>query len=111
MVTVNRIINLNSPKKMKTKKATSAWTIVEHSQSDTSIYDQNNRLICTKSIDDEDCTEDNQEELEAEVSKDFNLIVCAPEMLQLLKYLNACGGLGADKHSKIEELINFAGKG
>ena len=86
------------------------WEIVEHSWSDTSIYDQDGRLICTKSIDDEETNEENQDEREEEVSKDFNLIVLAPEMRDLLKYLNACGGLGYEKHDKIEKLLNRAKK-
>lgn len=95
---------------MKTK-----WKIVEHSWSDTSIYDENNRLVCTKSIDDEDCTEENQEELEAEVSKDFNLIVCANEMLDMLKTVSNCMHMAGNEKDKlllqeIDELVNFAEK-
>jgi len=95
---------------MKTK-----WKIVEHSWSDTSIYDRDGRLICTKSIDDEDCTEENQEELESEVQKDFNLIVCAPEMLDMLKTVSNCMHMVGNERNQlllqeIDELINFAEK-
>jgi len=95
---------------MKTK-----WKIVKHSWSDTSIYDRDGRLICTKSIDDEDCTEENQEELESEVQKDFNLIVCASEMLDMLKTVSNCMHMVGNPNDKllleeIDELINFAEK-
>lgn len=91
---------------MKTK-----WKIVEHRWSDTSIYDENNRLICTKSIDDEE----NQEELESDTQKDFNLIVCVNEMLDMLKTVSNCMHMvGDSKYDmllvEIDELINFAGK-
>lgn len=66
---------------MKTK-----WEIVEHNWSDTSIYDQDGRLVCTRCIEDE-CTEENQDELEDQVSKDFGLIVLAPEMKDHLENL------------------------
>lgn len=60
------------------------WDVVEHSWSDTSIYNQDNEIICTLSIDDEDTTEENQEEREQIVSERFLLISKAPEMLEML---------------------------
>jgi len=33
------------------------------------------------------------------------LIASAPELLEMLQYLNACGGLGTEKHERIEALI------
>ena len=36
------------------------------------------------------------------------LISKAPEMLEMLQYLNRRGGLGLDIHNKIEQLINQA---
>lgn len=82
------------------------WEVVEHSWSDTSIYNQDGKTICTMSIDDEDTTEENQDERENEVSRNFNLIACAPEMLEFIKehyrYLN----IGDQKKAK--ELIKKA---
>lgn len=82
------------------------WEIVEHSWSDTSIYNQDGRLICTKSIDDEDTTEENQDEREEEVSRDFNLIVCGQEAIALLERIYS-----ADESVhplEIKELLNRA---
>lgn len=73
------------------------WEVVEHSWSDTSIYNQDGKTICTLSIDDEDTTEENQEERENEVSETFNLIACAPELLETL-----CG-LVSDVQNLIQE--------
>lgn len=39
---------------------------------------------------------------------DALLISKAPEMLEMLKYLNKKGGLGLDIHDKIEQLIKQA---
>lgn len=48
------------------------WEVVEHSWSDTSIM-CGDKTICTMSIYDE-ATEETQEELEDEVSRNFKLI-------------------------------------
>lgn len=37
------------------------------------------------------------------------IIAVAPKMINLLKYLNNCGGLGLDKHKFIEDVLNEAG--
>lgn len=60
------------------------WEIVEHNWSETSIYNQDGRLICTKIIEFE-AIEENQDELGEEVLKDFNLIICGVKALELLK--------------------------
>ena len=57
------------------------WELVEHNWSDTSIYDKNGNVVCTKSIYDE-ATEETQDELENKVSNNFKLLVCAPEMFE-----------------------------
>lgn len=62
------------------------WEVVEHSWSDTSIYDQDGNVICTKSIYDE-ATEETQDQLESEVSDNFNLIAAAPDLLKELIHL------------------------
>ncbi|MBE8727963.1 hypothetical protein [Flavobacterium hungaricum] len=61
------------------------WEVVEHSWSDTSIYDQDGNVVCTMCIDDEDTTEENQEEREQIVSANFKLIEASPDMLDVLK--------------------------
>jgi len=87
------------------------WEIVEHSWSDTSIYNQDGRLICTKSIDDEDTTEENQDEREEEVYRDFNLIVCGQEALEVLEIILKEYELGivtGIDSRKVKELLNRA---
>jgi len=81
------------------------WEFVDHSWSDTSIKNQDGKTICTLSIDDEDPTEENQ------VSEIFNLIACAPELLNELQNiikeydLDIVQGIDA---RKIRELIKKA---
>lgn len=92
---------------MKTK-----WEIVEHNWSDTSIYDQDGRLICTRCIEDE-VTEENQDELGEEVLKDFNLILCGQEALETLEMILKEYGLGivtGIDALKIKSLLNRAKK-
>jgi hypothetical protein len=62
----------------------SKWKKCEHSWSDTSIYDEDGRQVCTKSIRDE-ATETTQDELDKQVQKDFDLISAAPDLLEALK--------------------------
>lgn len=62
------------------------WEVIEHSWSDTSIYDQDGNVICTKSIYDE-ASEETQDELESIVSDNFKLIAAAPEMLDVIMNL------------------------
>lgn len=83
------------------------WEIVEHSWSDTSIYNQDGRVICTKSIDDEDTTEENQDEKENEVSKDFNLIVLAPDMKEILIKLYSQGSFHSEDFKTVANLIGL----
>jgi len=86
------------------------WEVIEHSWSDTSIYDEAKNVICTKSIYDE-CTEETQEEVENEVSKNFKLIACAPEMLEVLQNIVKEYDLDIVKGidvRKIKELISKA---
>lgn len=59
------------------------WEVVEHSWSDTSII-CGDKTICTMSIYDE-ATEDTQDELEDEVSRNFKLIASAPKLLDALQ--------------------------
>jgi len=59
------------------------WEVVEHSWSDTSIM-CGDKTICTMSIYDE-ATEETQDELEDEVSRNFKLIASAPELLEACK--------------------------
>jgi len=82
------------------------WEVVEHSWSDTSIYNQDGKTICTLSIDDEETTEENQEERENEVSEIFSLIACAPEMLEFIK--DHYRYLKIDDQNKAAELIKKA---
>ena len=87
------------------------WEIVEHSWSDTSIYNQDGRLICTKSIDDEETTEENQDEREEEVSRDFNLILCGQEALEALEMIlkeYELGIVDGIDSRKIKMLLNRA---
>lgn len=72
---------------MEFKGTKGIWEVVEHNWSDTSIY-CGDKVICTQSIY-EETTEENQEELENEVSRNFKLISKAPEMLEMLmNYIN-----------------------
>lgn len=93
---------------MKTK-----WEIVEHNWSDTSIYNQDGRLICTRCIEDE-CTEENQDELGEEVLRDFNLIVLLPEIYEAIEEF--CmrvekGEVRSTKtYNKFKDLLNRAKK-
>ena len=89
---------------MKTK-----WEIVEHNWSDTSIYEQDGRLICTRCIEDE-ATEENKDELGEEVLRDFNLIVLAPEMRKLLIKIYESEEIEGDYliWKEIEEILNRA---
>lgn len=59
------------------------WTIHEHSWCDTSISDANGETVCSLSIEDE-CTEENQEEWEANMAARACLLVAAPDMLDAL---------------------------
>lgn len=59
------------------------WEVIEHSWSDTSIYNQDNETICTLSISDL-ATEENQEDLEKLVSERFELIRHSPDMFNLM---------------------------
>jgi hypothetical protein len=59
------------------------WEVVEHSWSDTSIM-CGDKTICTMSIYDE-ATEETQNELEDEVSRNFKLIVSSPHLLDALQ--------------------------
>ena len=61
------------------------WTFVEHSWSDTSIYDGDERIALI-SIRDR-ATESNQEELEIEANRNAKLMTAAPEMYEALKNL------------------------
>lgn len=55
------------------------WEVIEHNWSDTSLT-CGDKTIAKKSIYC-DATEETQEETEVEVSANFRLISCAPEML------------------------------
>lgn len=68
---------------MEFKGTKGKFEVVEHSWSDTSLY-CGDYCIATKSIYDE-ATEENQEQLELEVSLNFKLLSKAPEMLEMLK--------------------------
>jgi len=83
------------------------WEIVEHSWSDTSIYNQDGRLICTKSIDDGDTTEENQDEREEEVSRDFNLIVLASQMKYCLDKLYNQGKFHSEDFKTVADLLGL----
>jgi hypothetical protein len=95
---------------MKEFKGTKGdWELVEHSWSDTSIICRD-KTICTKSIYDE-CTEETQEEVEAETSANFKLIVASKELLEALKELVEVLGEDWDKnlsYIKAIEAINKA---
>ena len=83
-----------------------SWEIVEHSWSDTSIYNvETGRQICTKSIDDEECTEENQDELEEQTSEDFKLIVLAPKMRHILNKLYNQGSFHSEDFRTVADLL------
>lgn len=66
---------------MKEFKGTKGkWEVIEHSWSDTSLV-CGNKTLATQSIY-EEATEENQDELETEVSANFKLIAAAPDLLQ-----------------------------
>lgn len=52
------------------------WEVIEHSWSDSSIYDSNGKCILTVSIYN-DATEENQEDLEDEMADKLNAIIHA----------------------------------
>lgn len=60
------------------------WRVVKHNWSDVSIYDDNDNVICNKSIA-YDATEKNIKNLELEMIKHFNLMSAAPDLLENLK--------------------------
>lgn len=68
---------------MEFKGTKGKWELIEHNWSDSSIM-CGDGVICTSSIYD-DATEENQEQLESEMSANMTLIASAPEMLNLLK--------------------------
>lgn len=80
------------------------WEVIEHSWSDTSIYDQDGNVICTKSIYDE-ATEETQDQLESEVSDNFNLIAVAPVMFQELVKIFETYDKGTDTYKRLEQII------
>ena len=71
------------------------WQIVEHSWSSTSIYDDNDEVICTLSIEDR-ATEENQSELEKEMDAKARIIASAPLMLKVRKELASALNLTID---------------
>lgn len=85
------------------------WKIVEHNWSDTSIYDKDGRLICTRCIEDE-ATEENQDELGEEVLRDFNLIVLAPSMKEILIKLYNQGSFHSEDFKTVSGLIGLESK-
>lgn len=74
---------------MKEFKGTKGiWTVEEHSWSDTSLM-CGEKTIATMSIY-HDATEETQEELENEVTANFNLLAAAPELLEALQEAILC---------------------
>jgi hypothetical protein len=65
------------------KHSSTPWRKFEHSWDSTSIADSNGNIICSLSIYDE-ATEENQQELEAQMDANAKLIKAAPELLQNL---------------------------
>lgn len=62
------------------------WKYVEHSWSDTGIYDELGRHIAALSIR-YDCDEDTQDACEKRMGEEARLIAAAPEMLAMLEEL------------------------
>jgi hypothetical protein len=60
------------------------WTVHDHSWCDTSILDANRETVCSLSIK-YDCTEETQEEWEANMAQRARLIAAAPDMLAALE--------------------------
>jgi hypothetical protein len=78
------------------------WEIVEHSWSDTSLV-FGNKTICTNSIYDE-ATEETQDELESEVSANFNLMSASLDMLEALqKVYRLAKKIGLEEDLDFEE--------
>lgn len=94
---------------MKEFKGTNGkWEVIEHNWSDTSIM-CNGMTLCKFELDDvEDDDLTDSDLSEEENSYNIKLISKAPEMLEMLQYLNRRGGLGLDIHNKIEQLIKQA---
>jgi hypothetical protein len=44
-----------------------------------------------------------------EIEDNAKLVATAPKMVEVLKYLNNCGGLGFEKHKFIEDVLKDAG--
>lgn len=77
--------NIKTTKEFKGTKG--VFEVIEHSWSDTSLV-CGNKTIATLSIYDE-ATEDNQEELEREVSANFKLFSKSTELLEKFQILLA----------------------
>ena len=45
-----------------------------------------------------------------EIEDNAKLVSTAPKMVEILKYLNNCGGLGFEKHKFIEDVLTQAGQ-
>lgn len=72
------------------KHSSTPWRKFEHSWDSTSIADSNGNIICSLSIYDE-ATEENQQELEAKMNANANLIKTAPELLEALRnFVSVC---------------------
>lgn len=72
------------------KHSSAPWRKFEHSWDSTSIADSDGNIICSLSIYDE-ATEENQQELEAQMDANANLMKAAPELLKALQnFVSVC---------------------
>jgi hypothetical protein len=69
---------------MEHKHSPAPWSTIEHSWSDTSIFDKDNNVVCSLSVEGE-CDENNQEQFEQLMAANAKLISKAPKMLEFLK--------------------------
>lgn len=96
---------------MKEFKGTKGkWEVCEHSWSDTSLM-AGDKSIATQSIYD-DATEENQEELENEVSANFRLLSASKDLLEacieFVRKVDAGEARSTKSYNQMKQAINKA---
>jgi hypothetical protein len=66
------------------KRTSNGWFVAEHAWNFVSVYAKE-KTVCTLYVSEEDATEENQDELTAEMLANAKLIAAAPQMLDALE--------------------------